>query len=379
MSEQFDKTIDIFQSIYKDDIHRIDGYNIFADESMNLRKVSIKDSLKNELKHKYFVLGGIEVPTTCNLDNLKEKFVNDNFPTGEVKYKYFSYNNSNFKSVLKSERLNKLFKYMIKNKIYIHISVFNYWYWATADIYDSIIESGEYNYVESVYLKSALYEALMADYDSSFDIFLKYDFPSIPHGSEKNFLLEINKILKNVVNSNKIRNDQLKRNVRELILLFDKKLSDIKELIFIQDEMPKVILKSLSGIYLEKIAHFVYNGITFDRELKIEQEIKLEDDKLIDSRFCKFVDSKDYFAIQISDVIVGFTARFFEFISRNDEIDLYYKSLKSDSIEIENIRLFRLIMDRSARKYQFNYKVIMSMYQNYKLKVFFDTIDAIYY
>lgn len=354
--------INLYKTSTDNEIHKINGYSIFADESMNMRKVRIKDSTKEELKYKYFVLGGIEVPNNLDLNILKDEYKNDDFPIDEVKYKYFSYGNSDFKKALKSKRLNKLFKFLLKNKIYIHVTVLNYLYWGISDIVDSIIDKNDY--FNANILKMGMYEGLMQNYDLTYDTFIKYEFPSIPHGKEKDFMLEIHNILVEAINNRYKEGDEEYNSIQKLIEIINKKYTTINSLVLIQDEIPNQITDSLVNLYIQKACLYIENGIIFDVEESIKKDMIEIDENLINELNCRFIDSKDDFSIQLSDVIAGFVARFFQFVSNENEVELFFDNAKINSIEFENIILFNEIFMNSIDKYKFNYTRIMSLHQD---------------
>ena len=368
--------LDLYKKSTNYEIQKINGYGIFADESMNMRKVRIKDSTKEELKYKYFVLGGVEIPDNLDINILKNVYKNDHIPNDEVKYKYFSYGNSDFKKALKSKRLNKLFKFMLKNEIYIHVTVLNYLYWGICDIVDSIIDVD--NYLNANSLKMGMYEALMQNYDLTYEIFIKYEFPSIPHGKEKDFMLDICKILKKAIDNQFKEGDEEYDSIIELIEIINRKFNKINSLVFIQDETPNQIVESLVNVYIQKACLYIENGVVFDKEESIEKDMNEIDTSLIKELNCKFVDSKDNFSIQLSDVIVGFVSRLFQFTSNEEEVGLFFDSARINSIEFENIVLFYEIFMRSINKYKFNYTRIISLHQDMSFMRFMALIEEFY-
>lgn len=363
----------VYELMYKPLIKKIEGYTIYCDESMNLRKVRLKESLRNELKYKFFVIGGVEVPDNCNLDDIKMVFSDDNFPEVDAKYKYFSFNNSDFGKALCSSRLNKLFKFMIDNNIYIHINIMNYWYWAISDIVQSIVEPEYITSLEDNRGKvSAMYEALMHRYDDMFDIFLKFNFPNIKHGGEQEFILEILRILKRSFNEYYCEGDELYNEIEELIHYIERRFSNVNELTFIQDEKPLEIVSTLVGSYLQTAYMFKENGIIFDKEEKIVEEITSISPSLFQTLKCSFVDSKTQLGIQLSDVIAGFTARFFEFIAVENKVSTFFDTLKTGSLSFENCYLFSNIFRKSCLKYVFNYVRTLSIHQENSFNRFID-------
>lgn len=97
--------VDIYYENMKSHIRKFEGYTIYADESMNLRKVTLSQEVYKDLKFKHFVIGGIIVPKDIDLNLIKELYSKrEGFPNNEVKYKYFAHNEGKFESALKFDR-----------------------------------------------------------------------------------------------------------------------------------------------------------------------------------------------------------------------------------------------------------------------------------
>lgn len=343
-------------------IKKIEGYTVYADESNNMRKVRIKDSTKDELKYRFFVIGGIIVPDDFDLNKVKDLYNKlEGFPENDAKYRFFSHNKANIEDALSYDRFYRLFDFLIKNNIYIHLNILNYWYYAIADIIDSLYVNEHSDFNENRLLKNGMYEGLILHYDEMYDLMVKYSFPDIPKGSEKDFLIDIKAILLNSLNNNFHEGDDVYEPIKCAIELIDKKVDFFNELAFIQDETPLEIINSFLPVYVHSAYAFKLNGIIFDNETSIESQMDYL--SLKRDLNCRFVDSKEEIAIQISDAIAGFTARYYEMIVNEDRVGKFCDKLEIGSIELKTIKKYRELLEKSNALYGLTRISIMSAHE----------------
>lgn len=338
-------------------LKKLKGYTVYADESNNMRKVRIKDSTKDELKYKFFVIGGIIVPDNFDLNKVKDLYdKSEGFPENDAKYKFFSHSKGKIEDALSYDRFYRLFDFLIKNDIYIHLNIFNYWYYAIADIVDSLYVDDEFDIIKNRFLKAGMYEGLILQYDEMYELLKKYNFPDIPKTCERDFLSGIRNILLKSLNSNFRVGDELYEPIKEAIELIDK--NSLDELVFIQDETPLEITASLLNVYAQSAYAFKLNGMIFDDEKIIESQ--MEQQAIKDELNCKFIDSKDNIAIQISDAIAGFAARYYEMAVDENRVGDFCDKLKTGSIELKTIKKFQELLDLSHMKYELSHISVMS-------------------
>ncbi len=350
-------------------LKKLEGYTVYADESNNMRKVRIKDSTKDDLKYKFFVIGGIITPDYCDLNKIKDLYdKSDGFPENEVKYKFFSHNKTNIEDALSKDRFYALFDFLIKNGIYIHLNVFNYWYYAIADIVDSLYVNERFDINDNFILKTGMYEGLIIYYDEMYELFKKYEFPNIPKMHEKEFVLKLRGILSKSLSYNFNEGDELYEPIKHAIELIDKNIDSIEELIFIQDETPLEITDSLLSVYVQSAYAFKLNGIIFDNEKYIESQ--MIDQSIKDELNCKFIDSKENIAIQISDVIAGFAARYYEMVVNENRVEKFCDKLETRSTEMQTIKKFQELLTLSQIKYCLTHISIMSDHELATIKRF---------
>lgn len=81
--------VKIYYDCMKSHIRGLEGYSIYADESMSLRKVALSERVNKSLRFKHFVIGGVIVPDDVDLNLVKELYSkNEGFPDKEVKYNF---------------------------------------------------------------------------------------------------------------------------------------------------------------------------------------------------------------------------------------------------------------------------------------------------
>lgn len=340
-------------------LKKINGYTVYADESNNMRKARIKDSTKDDLKYKFFVIGGIITPDNFDLNRIKDLYDKaEGFPEQDAKYKFFSHSKSKIEEAISYDRYYRLFNFLLENNIYMHLNVFNFWYFAIADIVDSLYDGEEINVYENRFLKNGMYEGLIVHYDEMYDLMTKYSFPDIPKESEKTFLTDIKAILLSSLNENFNEGDEVYEPIKRAIELIDKKIEHLNELIFIQDETPLEIINTLLPVYVHSAYAFKLNGIIFDNETYIESQMDAL--SLKKDLNCRFIDSKEEIAIQISDAIAGFTARYYEMIVNEDRVGNFCDRLKTDSIELKTIKKYQELLEKSFALYDLTHISVMS-------------------
>ena len=343
-------------------LKKIEGYTIYADESNNMRKVRIKDSTKDELKYKFFVIGGIVKPVNLDLNKIKDIYdKSEGFPENDAKYKFFSHNKGYIEDALSFGRFYRLFDFLIKNDVYIHLNVLNYWYYAITNLVDSLYINEEFDINENHLMKTGMYEGLILQYDEMYNLLKRYDFPNILKTFEKEFVLGLKDILLKTLNSNFRDGDELYAPIKHVIELIDRNIDSLDELAFMQDEISLEITDSLLPVYVQSAYAFKLNGIIFDNEKYIESQ--MDELSLKEKLNCKFVESKENIAIQISDAIAGFAARYYEMVVNENRVDNFTDKLKIGSIELRTIKKFFELLTKSQRKYELSHISVMSVHE----------------
>ena len=350
----------------------IANHSIYCDESMNLRKVKLTSESKEMLKNTFFVLGGVIVPDCVDLNDILQLFPEHS--SGEFKYKFFS-NKSKIPDCLSSNRISRLFDFLLDNDIKIHFNAKNYLYYALTDIIDSIMECEDFSV--ALKMKSVLYHFLMKSYDDTFDMLLEYDYPSIPKGKEVDFINRLSSIYKDSFYKHCKIGDQKYDAGFFLLKYLEEQL--FTELPFIQDNEPSVLEDTLMYEYLHTATIFINNGVIFDVEQKIQEELDDVETDYLDQMNCSFVDSKTSIAIQISDFISGFIARllkYFTSLSENEISDFYDMVLANEQMK-NNLKKFLNLYQKSSDYYLYSICVKMSEYEKRLFDGFLDNISRL--
>ncbi len=317
---------------------------IYFDETNNIRKGFLKEEGYNVdgLENLFFGLGGIAIDGSLDFVELL-KYVGAKQTPKDAKFKFFSFDNSDFKDAIKQKRLRLFFEYLLKNNIYIHYCIYHYLYFSLVDILDSLFdETDEWQdlyFSDPNGFKSDLFEVLYKNPNKLHNLLFKYSFPNVKRKDSVNFLSDVIELYREGLlffDYHKIIN--AKKHVL-LHLLIAKR--NKQSLIFLEDNDDYIISSDMSFTYLQRMYNFEDEKI-FDIEKKIIESIEKYDDDYENKLSVKFLDSRESRDIQISDAVIGFVARFFQFLLLNDEIELkkYVDSFDINSEEYRTLSIF---------------------------------------
>lgn len=298
----------------------------FYDESNNIRKYHNKDGRFNASEYRNFSLGGIVLRDSFEItefDDLIEmlKFGgNDNF--SEFKLKHFLVKKgNNFIEKINSQKLNTLLEYLyLKQDVFIHFQILNFFYYGIVDIVDTLFESKlGFTKDDLDSLKTYIYTKMIVDYNYWSQKFWEYDYPNVSNEQMPKFLDDlISYFVKTRTSTTRER--RLKDRFISLCSQRKRMLRDSKH-ILLSGNNPNSIVNSLSEVYQEKI--FVYNRSyhIFDEEYSISERWKEIGfyEWGINKKF-EFRKSETDVRIQISDVLAGIIAKLFDFLSQISDI-----------------------------------------------------------
>lgn len=298
----------------------------FYDESNNIRKYHNKDGRFNASEYQNFSLGGIVLRDSFEItefDDLNEmlKFGgNDNF--SEFKLKHFLVKKgNNFIEKINSQKLNTLLEYLyLKQDVFIHFQILNFFYYGIVDIVDTLFESKlGFTKDDLDSLKTYIYTKMIVDYNYWSQKFWEYDYPNVSNEQMPNFLDDlISYFVKTRTSTTRER--RLKDRFISLCSQRKRMLRDSKH-ILLSGNNPNSLVNSLSEVYQEKI--FVYNRSyhIFDEEYSISERWKEIGfyEWGINKKF-EFRKSETDVRIQISDVLAGIIAKLFDFLSQISDI-----------------------------------------------------------
>ncbi len=357
-----------------------DKLYLFFDETNNVRKLSLninKDNGLNDI-NTLFVIGGVFFKYNVNCVRLKKSFISffdDNKVkldgiNNELKFSEFSNggkgeNVEKIKKLLNSNKLNILFKWMLKNKVYIHYSSIDLIYYVFIDIVESDqlikeIELYENRLPETILLNSKV---------SEFHLGLKNLFDKVVRYDQLNFFVKLHEL--NFPDINKVDVEKLRILVKEQLdnYLKNNKLTDIecdylkplKRILDANDfyfslDAPKkeyCLLDSLTFVYFSRLLDYPKSIHILDNEYDIQTDLfnyKKKDKQSFNKgsvlgdlskvKF-NFSDSKKNFILQISDIMVGFIKEIYLFCDKS-------------KVDVENWKDMLEIMDKNFTEKQRN-------------------------
>lgn len=298
----------------------------FYDESNNIRKYHNKNGSFNASEYQNFSLGGIVLINSLEnreFDDLTEILdfgKNDNF--SEFKLKHFLVKKGkNFIEKINSQKLNTLLEYLyLKQGVFIHFQILNFFYYGIVDIVDTLFESEQISTKNDLdNLKNFIYTKMIADYNYWSQKFWEYDYPNVSAEQMANFLDDlISYFVKTRTSST--REHRLKDRFINLCSRRKRMLRD-NEHVLLRGINSNILVDSLSEVYQERIVVYDRSYHVFDEEDSISDSWKEIGfyEWGINKKF-EFRKSETDIRIQISDVLAGIVAKLFDFLSQISSI-----------------------------------------------------------
>ena len=342
------------------------GRTFYFDESNNIKKGIIgfdKDN-NNDLENLYFVLGGIALSKSLDFEGLL-KYVGGRQEPKDAKFEYFSFHKTDFIEALKQKRLKLFFEYLLNNSIMIHFTVEHFMHLAMVDILDSLIEEKDANQFAAFYyyqeLQSDMTEVLFADYERTHSFLCKFDYPNVPKERANEFINELYQIYTD--NLAYFNLDGEVGFTKELLRQIIKAKRNKKNLYFLEENKPFIIYEDIHQTRLSRTIEIDDRKI-FDNESSVIEYISSIDPDYETKLNMTFVDSKNSREIQVSDVICGFVARLYNFLSHNSYSDIakYIYSLGKDSNELKTLKLFSELMTISNNESEVMFKKVTPLF-----------------
>lgn len=305
-------------------------YTFFHDETENIRKLIVNAGgrFNREEIHEgtnLFCLGGVaskrpdDIKLTPFLTNLKEKKEYDSTVDEELKFNKL-FPSKKFKdicSILKSEKLTFLLRYILDNEILVHFFCSDYFFMLTGDIVFKV-EGEDCDRESSFAVKDALYRFIKTNQNKVLKIlhFHKYDFEGEVN---INFYMCLKKYY--IKNKNSVSKDDQKE-LDSFFKFFGESFDEEQKNNSCKENGKCYAVKDLSHIFLHRI--LMFNKNIFDKESLIENilENKFNIDGGDGEFHYEFVDSKKSHGIQLSDVVIKLICLFLNFICSKDINDL---------------------------------------------------------
>lgn len=353
---------------------------MFFDESNNIKKGILGEEQDNnkDLENVYFVLGGIALKGELNFNDLL-RYVGARQEPKDAKFKFFAFNHTDFVEAIAQIRLRKFFEYLLNNNIYIHYSVMHYMHFALTDILDSLIEEDDVNQKAAFRfyreLQSDMTEVLYKDYSRLHKLLIEYQFPNIKREKANDFINEIFKLYSDNLSYYDMYDED--NFTKELLRQIIKSKKNKDDLLFLEDNAPLVIADSVFMNYLIRMKTFDTEKVfDFEKDIKVQLETLYPD---YEQKFNMiFQHSSLSREIQISDVICGFIAKFYNFLSHHDEIEIvkFLQPLDKESETIKTLNNFILLVNKSNEFSKLFHHVVNPLYMEYRFMFFEKVLQA---
>lgn len=347
-------------------------YTFYYDETNNYRKVRIRErgfNNNNILKENY-VLGGICLKQGEEKQDIHSILKSIKLqPNQEIKSKMFFRGKNLFEDCISNKNLSVVFDWILKNA-YIHYLDMDNFYFTVIDIIDSLIDtSADFQFSRDLidFMKNELYLLLKANINYFIKLCNKTQYPNISKDNVKIFCDGIIWL----IDLNMCKIDTETAFVLKFIKQLLKSKRDNKELIFLTDNEEMTIVQGYYSNRQQRCIIFQKSNHIFDREDEDEKKMEKEKMMLRNGTVFKnyrFVDSKDYLEIQISDIIVSIIAKYLSFLS-NHTADYINEKIKNlNDIGNNNCKKLIMIIDKSDRENPFFVSSInafqINMYRN---------------
>ena len=316
--------------------------NFYYDETNNFIKFQFKDNKNlniNNFLQKYR-LGGITLAKNkddiVDWDELLKKISIQ----GELKFKQINTGKTDtFINCLRGKNLNVILEFMYNNDIYLHCSTFDNLYDVIIEIVDSLLldkYKETYSFLAPI-MKDELYFFVKIDMNRFIHVLEESNYPNVTGGCIELFC----KKMCNWINETDTNMLFGLENCRQLFKEYSKK----EQLIFLENNSEKVIIDGYSGVNLDMCVKFYKSFHCFDEITEIQDKLKNSD-----ITNYNFEDSKKNIRLQLSDVIIGFINKFFDFLDQNSYQDIIFLIENMTSFQKENLILFLKLYKKSVDK-----------------------------
>lgn len=292
-------------------------YTFYYDETNNIRVFSLKEKGFNTDINRNFILGGIAIEQEREIGDIKRRIKNLGLNNGnsEIKINDFCRNKASIFNCLKQSKTQKLLKFLLDEKIYIHYVYHDNLFYSLADIIDSVDKHNEFPWsAYNSFLKTELYRQFKYNLTEMINLLQEYNYPNVGEESAEFYKKLVVLITRNV-------ECEMPHVRKETELLLDYLNQFKEEAIYLSNNKNKIerkrsiLIDEYYLLYTRRGCDFRSSNHIFDEELEVEK--KLKTGKVIFPNM-KFIDSKSNILIQISDVVVGMLGRLFKWINEED-------------------------------------------------------------
>jgi hypothetical protein len=316
--------------------------NFYYDETNNFIKFQFRNNKMlniNNFLQKYR-LGGITLDKNDDDIVLWNNLLKNLNIRGELKFKQVNTGKTDtFINCLRGKKLNKILEFIYDNDIYLHCYTFDNLYDVIIEIIDSLLldkYKESYCYFSQI-MKDELYFFVKTDVKRFMCILKEANYPNITRNYIKLFCRRMCNWINEIDNDNIIGLETC----RQLFKEYSKK----EQLIFLENNSEKVIIDGYSGLNLDMCIKFDKSFHCFDEISEIQNQLKN-----IDISNYNFENSTKNIRLQLSDVIIGFLNKFFNFLDQNSYQDIVYLLENMSDFQKNNLVLFLKLYKKSVDK-----------------------------
>lgn len=359
------------------------SYTFFYDESNNIRKLSLINGCFNTDSHANpspcFILAGILHEGLSASSDIGELVVNLRLPETVKELKFKQMAKGCFLDNLKSEKLSIILKWLLESDYFIHYSNINMEYWSFVDVIDDYCMYAHeligmpFDRAFLDFHKNALYELMKENRSDFLHLLSSVNYPRIEPKDVQVFHIGLNELLNKQL-SIVSKND---RNIGDAILRSMYSLSDllytcsdIKKYPIVYEKKPNILIDGLSFFYGHRVKNFSDSSHFLDNETEVKKFFKKSEFFNLSDINYQFVDSCDYFEVQVSDVLSGLLKNYFTFINNLKIDDVYEVKNSLSGLQRNCLQLIADLISKSDEKNQEFLFCVMSMSEHEKHKKF---------
>lgn len=324
-------------------------YIFYYDETNNYRKVSIKSNGLNDYRvlNNNFTLGGIciEKVKADKIDNPIGKL---NLQRNqELKSKTFFKGNNTFEQCINHKKLYIILDWILDNA-YIHYLDIDSIYYTVIDIVDSYCEGNNLPMDLEFALKDELYYIIKENMNDFLSLCIKVNYPNI----EKKNINIFSMGLIDIINKAKHK----RYYTMDILKFFINMKNGENVLTFLIDNPENILMDSFYSLRQQRCIIFnksvhIFDEETIDEDKMKEEYMTFNNGKRLEN--FEFVNSKDLYQIQISDIIIYLVSKYLKFLTYNtvDTIDKFLENLDGDGKK--NLLKLLKIIDKSNDEHNF--------------------------
>lgn len=317
----------------------------YYDETNNIRKLHLRDDGQpNNREMKNFILGGIAhraltpLPDAASLRQALRIQVS----APEIKFDLVA--KGDYLDVLRSRKLKIFLEFLLRHRIYIHYFNLNLVYWSLIDIIDSMLADSSFRKFSIFHreIKNELHAIVSRNLFSFLALLRAYDYPNVGSKASEfvtsilNFLNETAKIPRSAADG--------------LLKSMLKEATKLEELVFLVNNESHVLIDGLHNFYVRPVCLFRKSEHIFDEEMTVQRQLGDVDFRNGTKRVLfSFVDSKQSFGVQLSDVVCGLLGKHFNFIEESSMQKLREVTKGLDETQRANLNLLGKLIDASDR------------------------------